>query len=125
MMKVLGLCMLITLLLNGINCMKNKKVKCYRCSDCPNPFDKTQVTELANCNFCRTVYTYRDEDNYRIAKDCVTSCVPQDRRGGKTGLVTECCDEDYCNTASKQSSISFLLISSITMLLTYTNHLMH
>ncbi|CAH8489772.1 unnamed protein product [Schistosoma curassoni] len=86
-MKVLGICIVVTLVFSGINCVKNKKVKCYRCTDCPNPFDKTQITELANCNFCRTVYTYRDEDNYRIAKDCVASCVPQDRRGGKAGLI--------------------------------------
>ncbi|CAH8467890.1 unnamed protein product [Schistosoma turkestanicum] len=120
MMKILGICLIVSLLFIGINCMKNKKVKCYRCSDCPNPFDKTQVIELANCNFCRTVYTYRDEDNYRIAKDCVASCVPQDRRGGKAGLVTECCDEDYCNASVKLYSASFLwMITSLTILITY------
>ncbi|CAH8432603.1 unnamed protein product [Schistosoma rodhaini] len=124
-MKVLGICVILTLIFNGINCIKNKKVKCYRCSDCPNPFDKTQITELGNCNFCRTVYTYRDEDNYRIAKDCVASCVPQDRRGGKAGLVTECCDEDYCNASPKHYSISFLLITTFTIFITYTNQFIY
>ncbi|CAH8455074.1 unnamed protein product [Heterobilharzia americana] len=85
-MKILEIVAVTTLLLcTGINSMKNKKVKCYRCTDCPNPFEKELVTELANCNYCRTVHTYRDEENYRIEKDCVTSCVARDRRLNKIG----------------------------------------
>nr|CAH8826368.1 unnamed protein product [Trichobilharzia regenti] len=114
-MKILGIFLIAAVLLDGIHSVKNKKVKCYRCADCPNPFDKELVTELANCNYCRTVYTYRDEDTYRIEKDCVTSCIARDRRNNNVGLVTECCDEDYCNSSPKHISTSYMIILSAAL----------
>ncbi|RNA44683.1 hypothetical protein BpHYR1_053711 [Brachionus plicatilis] len=69
----------------------------------------------SGCTFCMTVKTYAANSVTQTVKSCSPTCVAADGRVAGTGVVTECCQTDNCNSANKQLFSSSLIVLAFLM----------